>query len=144
MIGLFQEVISIGLLIIGTLLLLLAGIGILRLPDIFLRMSAASKASSLGAGCILLAVAVSAADIAITVRAVAGVLFLFLTAPVASHMIGRAAYMIGVPLWKGMVVDELKGHYDTRRHTLRGIDGAASSRQPRSTGPLGDAPDAGR
>lgn len=142
MISLIQDIVSSALLIIGTFLLLLAGIGIVRLPDIFLRMSAASKASSLGAGCILLAIAVSAADIAITVRAVAGVLFLFLTAPVAAHMIGRAAYMIGVPLWKGTVVDELKGHYDTRRHTLRGVDGAA--RPQRGTGPLGDVRDAGR
>ncbi len=143
MISLIQDIVSSALLIIGTFLLLLAGIGIVRLPDIFLRMSAASKASSLGAGCVLLAVAVSAADIAITVRAVAGVLFLFLTAPVASHMIGRAAYMIGVPLWKGTVVDELKGHYDTRRRTLSGVDGA-SRRLQRGTGPLGDARDAGR
>ncbi len=143
MISLIQEIVSVALLIIGTLLLLLAGIGIVRLPDIFLRMSAASKASSLGTGCVLLSVAVSAADITITVRAVAGVLFLFLTAPVASHMIGRAAYMIGVPLWKGTVVDELKGHYDTRRHTLRGVDGGAA-RPQRGTGPLGDVRDAGR
>ncbi len=143
MISLFQDIVSSVLLIIGTFLLLLAGIGIVRLPDIFLRMSAASKASSLGAGCILLAVAVSAADIAITVRAVAGVLFLFLTAPVAAHMIGRAAYMIGVPRWKGTVIDELKGRYDTRRHTLRGVDGAAQ-RPQRGTGPLGDVRDAGR
>ncbi|GIW00762.1 monovalent cation/H(+) antiporter subunit G [Roseiflexus sp.] len=143
MIGMIQEIVSAVLLVIGTLLLLLAGIGIVRMPDIFLRMSAASKASSLGAGCVLLAVAVSAADIAITVRAVAGVLFLFLTAPVASHMIGRAAYMIGVPLWKGTLVDELKGHYDTRRHTLRGVDDA-SPRPQRGTGPLGDVRDAGR
>ena len=143
MISLFQDIVSSVLLIIGTFLLLLAGIGIVRLPDIFLRMSAASKASSLGAGCILLAVAVSAADIAITVRAVAGVLFLFLTAPVAAHMIGRAAYMIGVPRWKGTVIDELKGRYDTRRHTLRGVDGA-SRRPQRGAGPLGDVRDAGR
>ncbi|MDW8214826.1 MAG: monovalent cation/H(+) antiporter subunit G, partial [Roseiflexaceae bacterium] len=55
MIGLIQDIISSALLIVGTFLLLLASIGIIRMPDIFLRMSAASKASSLGAGCVLLA-----------------------------------------------------------------------------------------
>jgi len=139
MISLIQEIVSTVLMLIGTLLLLLAGIGIVRMPDIFLRMSAASKASSLGAGCVLLSVAVSAADIAVTVRAIAGILFLLLTAPVASHMIGRAAYMIGAPLWKGTVIDELKGHYDTRGHTLSGV-GAPSPRPRRGTGPLGDNP----
>lgn len=141
MMSIVQEIASAALLIIGTLLLVLAGIGIVRMPDIFLRMSAASKASSLGAGCVLLAVAVSAADIAITVRAIAGVLFLFLTTPVAAHMIGRAAYLIGVPLWKGMVVDDLRGHYDTRRHTLSSVEGV-KPRMQRSTGPLGDDPGA--
>jgi multicomponent Na+:H+ antiporter subunit G len=135
--GIIQEIISIILMLIGVLLLMIAGIGIVRMPDIFLRMSAASKASSLGAGCVLLSVAVSAADIAVTVRALAGLLFLLLTAPVAAHMIGRAAYMIGAPLWKGTMVDELKGHYDTRRHTLSGI-GAQPAQPHRGTGPLGD------
>ncbi|MDW8215146.1 MAG: monovalent cation/H(+) antiporter subunit G, partial [Roseiflexaceae bacterium] len=55
MISVIQEIVSAGLLIAGTFLLLVAAIGIVRMPDIFLRMSAASKASSLGAGCVLLA-----------------------------------------------------------------------------------------
>jgi multicomponent Na+:H+ antiporter subunit G len=33
-------------------------------------------------------------------------------------MIGRAAYFIGVPLWKGTMVDELQDRYDRRTHTL--------------------------
>ncbi|MBO9366934.1 MAG: monovalent cation/H(+) antiporter subunit G, partial [Roseiflexus sp.] len=50
MIAIIQEIISIILMLIGVLLLMVAGIGVVRMPDIFLRMSAASKASSLGAG----------------------------------------------------------------------------------------------
>jgi multicomponent Na+:H+ antiporter subunit G len=107
---LIREIISTFLLIVGALLMLVAGIGIVRMPDLFLRMSATSKASSLGAASILLAVAVAVDDLGVTVRAIAGVLFIFLTAPVASHMIGRAAYKLGVPLWKGTVIDEMKAH----------------------------------
>lgn len=115
-----QHVLSLALMSIGAILLLIAAIGVVRLPDLFLRMSATSKASSLGAGCMFLAVAVAAGDVSITVRALAGVLFLVLTTPVASHMIGRAAYLSGVPLWKGTVCDDLQGRYDVVNHTLRG------------------------
>jgi multicomponent Na+:H+ antiporter subunit G len=119
-----QDLVSATLMGAGTLLLLIAGIGILRMPDLFLRMSATSKASSLGAGCLLLAVAVSAADFSVTVRAVAGVAFLFLTTPIASHMIGRAAYLLKVPMFQGMVCDDLRGKYDARTASLRGDDPA--------------------
>lgn len=115
-----QDWLSALLMAIGTLLLLIAAVGVLRMPDLFLRMSATSKASSLGAGCLLLAVAVSAAEFSVTVRAVLGVAFLFLTAPVASHMIGRAAYLLKVPMFEGMVCDDLKGKYDARTATLQG------------------------
>ncbi|MCU0255520.1 MAG: monovalent cation/H(+) antiporter subunit G, partial [Vicinamibacterales bacterium] len=108
----------------GALLLLIAGIGVLRMPDLFLRMSATSKASSLGAGCMLLAVAVSAAEFSVTVRALLGVAFLFLTTPVASHMIGRAAYLLKVQMFQGMVCDDLRGKYDARTASLRGDDPA--------------------
>jgi multicomponent Na+:H+ antiporter subunit G len=118
MLELLQTIASALLLLIGTLLLVLAGVGVVRMPDLFLRMSTSSKASSLGAASVLLGVAISVADLSVLVRAVAGVLFLVLTAPVAAHMIGRAAYELRVPLWRGMVVDELEGRYDTARHTL--------------------------
>jgi multicomponent Na+:H+ antiporter subunit G len=115
-----QDWISAALMAAGTLLLLIAGIGVLRMPDLFLRMSATSKASSLGAGCMLLAVAVSAGEFSVTVRALLGVAFLFLTTPVASHMIGRAAYLLKVPMFEGMVCDDLRGKYDAKTASLQG------------------------
>lgn len=102
----------------GTALLFIAAVGTLRLPDLFLRMSATSKASSLGASCLLLALAAASGDVGIAVRAVAGTIFLLLTTPVAAHMIGRAAYLSGVPLWKGTVRDDLQGCYDPAARTL--------------------------
>jgi multicomponent Na+:H+ antiporter subunit G len=111
-------VLVLGLAATGSVLLLIAAVGTLRLPDIFLRMSATSKASSLGASCLLLALAIASADVGIAVRAIAGTAFLLLTTPVASHMIGRAAYLSGVPLWKGTVRDDLRGRYDREAKTL--------------------------
>ena len=51
-------------------------------------------------GCILLALAVHFHDLGITIRALLVLTFFFMTAPVAAHMIGRAAYLVGVPLWE--------------------------------------------
>jgi multicomponent Na+:H+ antiporter subunit G len=102
----------------GATLMLLAAVGVVRMPDLYSRMQAATKASSLGSGCLLLAAAVHFGDLAITVRVLLIVVFILLTAPVSAHMIGRAAYIVGVPLWKGTTVDQLRGRYDRRTHAL--------------------------
>ena len=94
------------LTIAGTLFLLIAGVGIVRLPDVFCRASATTKAATLGVGCLLTAVACYFGDPLVTTRVIATISFLLLTAPVAAHMIGRAAYVRGVPLWAGTVCDE--------------------------------------
>jgi multicomponent Na+:H+ antiporter subunit G len=67
----------------------------LRLPDTLIRMHAATKAGTLGAGFILAAEAVIAAELGTTLKAIATIVFLLLTAPVAAHLIGRAAYHQG-------------------------------------------------
>ena len=103
-----SEQISAALLVVGAFFMLLAGLGVLRLPDLFMRLQAATKASTLGVGCMLLGVAIHFQDLAVTARAVLVVAFFFLTAPVGAHVIARAAYAVGVPLWKGTIVDELR------------------------------------
>ncbi|MFC1996232.1 monovalent cation/H(+) antiporter subunit G [Chloroflexota bacterium] len=110
--------ISMILFILGAFLMFLAGLGLLRLPDIFLRMSAATKASTLGAGFILLAAALYFDDLGTTSRAIATIFFLLLTGPVAAHRIARAAYFDGAPLWEGTLRDDLRGHYDQYTHEL--------------------------
>jgi multicomponent Na+:H+ antiporter subunit G len=82
-------------LIVGALFSLLAAVGVLRFPDLYTRLHAAAKAGTVGAGFVLLALAVSALDPAVALRAVAGVAFLVLTAPIAAHLIARAAYTVG-------------------------------------------------
>ena len=113
-----NEVFSSALIIVGAAFGLLAGAGVLRMPDLFTRMQAATKASTLGIGCIVLAVAVHFGELGVTTRALAAICFVFLTAPVAAHMIARASYFVGVPLWQGTIIDELRGHYDRRTHRL--------------------------
>jgi multicomponent Na+:H+ antiporter subunit G len=112
------ETVVMGLLLVGASFLLLAAFGIVRMPDLFTRMSAATKGTTFGVGCMLAAVAVYFPGIEITTRVLAGVGFFFFTAPVGAHMIARAAYLVGVPLWEGTVRDELRGQYNPRTHQL--------------------------
>lgn len=113
-----REILVMALMLFGAFFMFLAGIGMLRMPDLFLRMSSTAKAGTLGAGLLLLAAAIHFGDFAIATRALAIIVFLMLTAPVAAHMIGRAAYFDGVPLWKGTVRDDLRGHYRASTHAL--------------------------
>lgn len=112
------ESISQILLLLGAIFMLLAAIGLVRMPDVLMRMHSSTKSATLGVGLILLGVALHFGDFAIGVRALAIVVFMFSTAPVAAHMIGRAAYLSGVPLWEGTLSDEMRGRYDMDTHTL--------------------------
>lgn len=89
-----STVIVLTLIVMGVIFCAVAAIGVVIMPDIFLRMSASTKASTLGAGLVLLGVALNFMDgnVDISGRAIAIALFLILTAPVGAHMIGRAAY----------------------------------------------------
>ena len=113
-----KEIFSLIFIILGTFFILVSSIGILRMPDLFMRMSATTKAATLGVGFVLLGTAIQYWDVGIFSRAIVIILFLLLTAPVAAHMIGRAAYFDGVPLWNKTIVDELKGKYDEKTHNL--------------------------
>ncbi len=114
-----SEILCAILLLIGATFLLLAAVGEVRMPDLFTRMQPATKAATLGIACMLLADAVYFGRIAVTTRALATIAFFFLTAPVTAHLVGRASYFVGVPLWKGTVIDELRGKYDPITHTCQ-------------------------
>jgi multicomponent Na+:H+ antiporter subunit G len=92
---------------LGALVMLVAGIGVVRMPDLPTRMHASSKAGTLSAILILCSVALGLGEGAIVLRVLLIVAFLFLTAPLAAHAIARAGYGLGVPLSKRTVVDHL-------------------------------------
>jgi multicomponent Na+:H+ antiporter subunit G len=107
---------------LGSLFVLLAAVGIVRMPDLFLRISVTTKAATLGIGLILSGAAIFFADTSVTTRVLAIIFFLLLTAPVSAHMIGRASYFIGTSLWKKSLIDELKNKYDKQTHALKSED----------------------
>jgi multicomponent Na+:H+ antiporter subunit G len=100
----------------GALFVLLAAVGIVRMPDLYLRISVTTKAATLGIGLILICAGLYFGALSIYTRVIAIIFFLFLTAPVGAHLIGRASYFVGTPLWKKSVMDDLKGKYNDQTH----------------------------
>lgn len=101
----------------GSAFALLAAVGVLRMPDVFTRMQASTKASTLGLGCLLIGTAIQLGDFAAFIRAASIGAFVLLTTPVAGHVIARAAYFADVPLWKGTVLDERRAGINAKRAT---------------------------
>lgn len=99
---------------IGALAILFASIGVLRMPDFYLRLSVTVKAATMGVGVFLIAAAIVFPDTEVATKAIAIIFFLLLTAPVAAHMIGRTAYRSGISIWKDTWIDDLDGTYDKR------------------------------
>lgn len=98
-IGVFRGALVVVLIAVGSFFLLVGTIGLLRLPDVYNRMHATSKASTLGAASIFLAGAAYFGPRNAGLTALVGIVFLFLTAPTGAHMISRAAQKMGVSFY---------------------------------------------
>lgn len=107
MVDAIQAYVAGALILAGAFFTLVAALGLLRLPDLFTRMHAASKAGTLGSGAMLIAIAIVADDVPTATRAIAGVVFFLLTAPVSAHLLAKAAYAVGYKLWDKSVLDEM-------------------------------------
>ena len=92
---------------LGASFALVASVGILRLPDFYTRIHAASKAGTVGSVLALLALAIVSVETAEVLRAIAAIVFFFLTAPISAHLLGKAAYSAGYKMWDGSVLDEM-------------------------------------
>lgn len=95
------DVVSWVLLVSGGLFVVIGGLGLLRLPDVFTRMHAAGVTDTMGVGLILAGLAVQAGLTLVTVKLVLIFLFLFFTSPTASHALAKTALSAGVTPWLG-------------------------------------------
>lgn len=106
--SLFEIFIGI-LLLIGASFSFIASVGLLRLRDVYMRMHAASKAGTLGSGLMLLSLAIYAQELGVLTRAIAGIIFLMLTAPLSAHLLARSAYLVGIrPVSQTKICPELE------------------------------------
>lgn len=101
----------------------LAAVGIVRMPDVYTRMQASSKAGTLGSTLILGGVAVAYDEPAVTARVVLVILFVLLTAPVAAHVVSRSAYRSGTAPAPETAVDELRVSQEESAPDKRADDG---------------------
>lgn len=110
----------------GVAFVVIAAVGLLRMPDVYSRMQAASKAAPFGVALLALAAALETPDASIAIRAGLFCVFLCFTAPIAAHAIARAAHRSAVPLADEAVIDELAATYSDRSRDLSNAAGAAT------------------
>ncbi|MCZ2816480.1 monovalent cation/H(+) antiporter subunit G [Modestobacter sp. VKM Ac-2984] len=101
-----QSVLGQGLALLGVLLIGAAGVGLVRLPDVYNRANAATKAASLGLVCVLLGVVVLAPGVSAVVTLLVAIVLQLFTVPIAGYKIAEAAHRSGAPLAPATVRDE--------------------------------------
>jgi multicomponent Na+:H+ antiporter subunit G len=99
------EILAALCLVVGGFFCLVAGIGIVRLGDIYIRMHASTKAGTLGIALIALAMMLLAESLWEIVEPLFVFLFMILTIPIGSHLIGRAAFRTRIPMQEGTRFD---------------------------------------
>jgi multicomponent Na+:H+ antiporter subunit G len=112
------QIMSMTFFLIGAACMVVAAIGVVRMPDLLMRLHCSTKSVTLGVSCVMLGAALHFSDVAIWARALAVIAFVFATAPVAAHVLGRAAYVSGAPVWLGTLSDEFRGRYSQETHRL--------------------------
>lgn len=115
------EILVSGLLLLGLFFLLTGTIGLLRLRDVYSRMHATSKSTTFGVAGVLLAALIYFRFLGLSPGLKESLIlgFLLLTAPLGAHMIARAAYRTGVPMWRGGTVDQFKDWEDQEGRPTR-------------------------
>ena len=102
-----MRILASGLVLFGAAFAMLAGLGVLRFRDVFVRMHVATKPSTLGLMLVLTGALIRADGLAPSFKLALAIVLQFLTAPVAAHLVGRAAYQAGAADDADLVVDEL-------------------------------------
>lgn len=94
------------LLLVGALIMVLASVGLLRFGDVYLRMHAGTKASTLGIGFIMIGAALFFTDALLTIKLIALGAIYFFTAPTGAQVLARAAHIARTPTVKETWIDE--------------------------------------
>ena len=101
-----SEILSKILILVGVLFIFFGTVGLVRLPDLYNRLQAATKCVTLGTCSILLGIIISQGFSAISIKALLCIVFILLTNPTAAHALAHAAHRSGVKLWDKSVCDK--------------------------------------
>jgi multicomponent Na+:H+ antiporter subunit G len=102
-------------IVIGVFFMFVSSLGVLRLPDFYSRLHAPTKAATLGLFFLFVAVAIGVPEKVVLTKALLALLFIAATAPVAAHIMSRAAYRTGVRPDERMTLDEYEPAMATRK-----------------------------
>jgi multicomponent Na+:H+ antiporter subunit G len=101
-----NETIGAVLIVVGLVFDFFGCLGLIRLPDVYNRLQAATKCVTLGTSSILIGLFLFKGLNETGIKALLCLAFIWLTAPVSAHALARGAYLSGVKLWKGSVIDD--------------------------------------
>ncbi len=101
-----NETIGMLFIIIGLIFDFFGCLGLIRLPDVYNRLQAATKCVTLGTCSILLGLILFKEFSGVSIKAILCIIFIILTSPVSAHALARAAHRAGVKLWDKSVCDK--------------------------------------
>lgn len=116
-----SDTVGLSIIFVGLLFDLFGCIGLIRLPDVYNRLQAATKCVSLGTCGIMLGIFIMEGFDPLGIKALLAIPFIFITAPTAAHALARGAHIAGIRLWEKSVCDK----YEEEK---RGIREGESSR----------------
>jgi multicomponent Na+:H+ antiporter subunit G len=103
-----NEMIGMIIIIVGVIFNVFGCIGLIRLPDVYNRLQAATKCVTLGTCSIMFGIFIMTGFTSIGIKALLAIPFIFITSPTAAHALARGAYIFGVNLWSKSVCDKYK------------------------------------
>lgn len=105
------QVLALIFITVGVVYSVLSVVGMYRMPDAYTRMHAAAKVTAVSAALLLLAVALLSTW-QVALRAIATLAFIYVTIPVATQVVARAAYNRREPMTERTIMDELRDRHD--------------------------------
>ena len=124
-----NSVIGMIFVVIGLAFNVLGCIGMIRLPDMYNRLQAATKCVTMGTCMVLIGVMIAAGffhSAHLSTRCIICMIFILITAPTAAHALAHGAYSFGVQLWEKSVVNRYEEHF---RATVQKQELAAEPKQ---------------
>ena len=104
------------LITVGMAFNLIGAFGLVRLPDVYNRLQAATKCVTLGTCAVLFGAFIITGPTQMGLKLLLTIFFILLTSPTAAHAISKGAHIYGVPLWKKSVIDKYDTEVDHERH----------------------------
>ncbi|MCK9265339.1 monovalent cation/H(+) antiporter subunit G [bacterium] len=103
-----SEVIGQIFLVVGLCFTFFGCVGLVRMPDVYCRLQAATKCVTLGTGSVLIGALIITGFTGIGIKSLVCFIFLFLNSPTAAHALAKSAKAAGVPVWKKTEPDKNK------------------------------------